>query len=363
MVPFLALRHWILLFAALAPALSLAAETAATTGVDKPDAVPTATAPAIAIVLPLASSSYGRAAEAVKAGFLAAAQAAGSESRVRVIGHGDDNVLPAIAAAWGAGVALVVGPLTRDDVRSTLALDISGARLLALNTPEDGSILPEHVYALTLAVESDGAQLARIAREDGARIVAEVVSDTPYEKRLQNAFTLAWEKAGGRTPTVYHFDPGPEMLRLLRRELRSHAPDAILLSVSAADAALAKSFLPPVPVYASSQIADDRSGLPQRDLDKVRYIELPWLAEPDNATLSGLPRGNFGNNALERLYALGIDAFSVALMLTQAAATPERIELDGATGRLTLMPDHTFAREGRLMMFREGRPVPVEPGR
>jgi len=353
-----ALRLCMLVLAALCSPLSLAADSAATSPTEAAAPPPGS----IALVLPLASPSYGRAAEAVKAGFVAAAQAAKSEARVKVIGHGDENVLPAIAAAYGGGASLIVGPLIRDDLKTVLALDITGARLLALNVTEDGTPLPANVYALTLAVESEGAQLAQAARDEGAQSLAEVVSDTPYEKRLQTSFTAAWEQAGGRSPAVYHFDPGVEMLRLLRRELRAHPVDAVLLSVSPENAALAKSFLPPGPVYTSSQLIDEGTAIAQRDLDNLRFVELPWIADPDNPAFAGLPRGKFGSISLERLYALGIDAFAVAQMLSQASV-PSRIDIEGATGRLFLKADHTFSREGRLMVFREGRPVPYERGR
>ncbi|MDQ6924140.1 MAG: penicillin-binding protein activator, partial [Pseudomonadota bacterium] len=99
---------------------------------------PQATSDVIALLLPLESAAYGPAAEAVKAGFLAAAKRAGISFRIRVIGHGDDGVLPALAAAVDAGVALVVGPLTRDDLKTVLAMAPSRPRMLALNQTDDG---------------------------------------------------------------------------------------------------------------------------------------------------------------------------------------------------------------------------------
>ena len=74
---------------------------------DRPDGTvgaPGTRSDTIALILPLESPTYGRAAEAVKAGFLAAAARAGSSARVRVIGHGDDGVLLAIAGAEASGV-------------------------------------------------------------------------------------------------------------------------------------------------------------------------------------------------------------------------------------------------------------------
>src|ERR1700687_892993 len=53
-----------------------------------PMMAPQATSDVIALLLPLESAAYGPAAEAVKAGFLAAAQRAGISSRIRGVGHG-----------------------------------------------------------------------------------------------------------------------------------------------------------------------------------------------------------------------------------------------------------------------------------
>jgi outer membrane PBP1 activator LpoA protein len=328
---------------------------------------PAATAPvrrptsdAICLVLPLESSPYGRAAAAVKAGFLAAAGAAGSTARVHVIAHGDDGVLPAFAAATESGAGLIVGPLTRDDVKTVLALAPARPRVLVLNQSEDGSPLPDDVFALTLSVDSDATLLAGQVRADGARVVASVVSDAPLQRRFKAAFAATWERAGGEPLHNYRFDPNPEVLRLLRHELAARPADATLLAVNASDAALAKSFLPPGPVYASSQIADNLPPPMLRDLEGVRYVEIPWLADPSSPALARLPHADLGDPVLERLYALGLDAFVIAQLLSSPIA-PDRVELDGATGHLSLTPSRVFAREGTLMVIRDGQPMVYIP--
>ncbi len=53
--------------------------------------------------------TFGRAAGAVRAGFLAAAAAA--NIKPLVIGHGDDDVLTAFNAAKEGGARVIVGPL------------------------------------------------------------------------------------------------------------------------------------------------------------------------------------------------------------------------------------------------------------
>ena len=316
----------------------------------------------IGLVLPLQSTSYGRAAEAVRDGFLAAARAAHRESGVHVFGHGDDGVLPAIDEAARRGASLIVGPLVRDDVKAAIALDISGERFLVLNHLDDGAPLPSNVYALSLAIESDAAQLARVASEDGVHALASVTNDSPLQRRFHDAFAALWAKESTLALRDYRFSASPDMLQLLRHELAARGVDGVLLAVDGADAISAKAFLPQVPVYASSQMVDDQPALTARELDNVRYIEIPWLATPDRTTFGGIARPAFASNVLARLYALGIDAFGVAELLAEGGA-PQQLDYDGATGHLSLLPSHLFAREGEPMIIRDGVAVPYVPGR
>ncbi len=323
---------------------------------------PQVTSDVIALLLPLESAAYGPAAEAVRAGFLAAAKRAGITSRIRVIGHGDDGVLPALAVAADAGVALVVGPLTRDDLKTVIAMSPSRPRMLALNQTDDGSPLPDNAYALTLSVESDAVQIARIAHADGARTVAVVVSSGALQRRFATAFGAEWQNTGRAPPTQYPFDPNPELLGQFRRELTARPPDAVLLAIDSDDTALAKSFLPPGRVYAVSHIADALPPPMLRDLEGVRYIEIPWLAEPESLAAAGPPRTRYESPLQERLYALGLDALALAQMFAEPVP-PDRVELDGATGHLSLTPARTFVRQGTMMVIHDGRTMPDLAGR
>ena len=147
------------------------------------------------------------------------------------------------------------------------------------------------------------------------------------------------------------------MLGLLRRELAARPPDAVVLAVDSEDAALARTFLPSRPVFAISQIADDLPPQLLRDLEGTRYVEIPWLAEPESPSFAGMPKASLGAPLLDRLYALGLDAFALAQMLADPVP-PERVELDGATGHLSLTPGGAFAREGIVMLIRDGRVQP-----
>ena len=74
------------------------------------------------------SPAYARAAEAVRDGFLAAAEAAGAKDKCVVIGHKDDGVLAAFDEARARGVRVVVGPLLRDDLKTLAIADRDSSR-------------------------------------------------------------------------------------------------------------------------------------------------------------------------------------------------------------------------------------------
>ena len=86
-----------------------------------------------------------------------------------------------------------------------------------------------------------------------------------------------------------------------------------------------------------------------------------WVVVPDSAAFAKLPRPEYANAALDRLYALGLDAFRVAEVFV--TAPPDRLSFDGATGRVELSDSRQIWREGRLATFRAGAIVPLDAGR
>jgi outer membrane PBP1 activator LpoA protein len=247
-----------------------------------PDAKGAATpAPAtawLALMLPLQSPTYGRAADAVKQGFSAAASAAAV--KFDVITHGDGDVRAALDSAKASGARVIVGPLVRDDVRAIAGVGRDVPWIIALNQLDEGNPLPVRVYTLALAIDGEARQLARRARSDGAQSVVIVGGETALQKRFADAFVGEWILAGGGPPATLRFDRAPGMLAVLRREFTRAAPDAVLLAVDAQDAALAKPYLGTVTAYASSQVNDRQA---ERRLVQVLVTQrsLPsWIRQP-----------------------------------------------------------------------------------
>ncbi len=324
----------------------------------RPARPPPAATDLVALILPLEVPAFARAADAVRAGFLAAADAAGARDKCVVIGHKDGGVLAAFDEARRRGVRVIVGPLLRDDLKTLAIADGDVPWTIALNRVEDGTALPDVVYSFPLAVESDARVIARRAKADGVQAIDVVASDPPLMKRMAMAFTREWVDDGGAAPAALRFDPSPEALTLMRRNLSRAVPDAVVLAMDGNDAALAKPFIGALPAYASGLLFERPDQAVVRDLDNVRIVEVPWLVTPDAPELAKFPRRDMGSAALDRLYALGLDAFAVSQAFGDDA--PERFDLEGATGHVTLGEGRNFLREGRFGVYRDGRLVPLD---
>ena len=338
------------------PTLSAAQPTPARND-DDSIAPPRRATAAIALVLPLASTTYGRASVAVKDGFLAAAAAANEQTLV--ISHGDNDVEAAFAQAREAGARVIVGPLVRDDVKAIAVMGVESPLVLALNQVDEGVTLPPNMFALTLTVENDGRQLAKLARDTGARTAAVISVDTPLQRRFAAAFAETWMAQGGSAPISLHFDRSPDTLVLLKRELAKRPVDVALLAIDSADAVLVKPYVGTIATYAGSSINDRQPRETLRELEDVRFVDIPWLANPDAKEFARISHPSLSSATLDRLYALGVDAFRAAQLFSEGRI--DRIEFDGATGRLTLDATRQFTRESRALQFKSGQVVPAGP--
>lgn len=315
----------------------------------------------IALVLPLDTPAYARAADAVRAGFVAAAEAGRGRTTYVVVPHAADGVLEAFEVARRSGAKVIVGPLVRDDLRIVAQTYLELPWTLALNQSEDAALGPPQLFTFSLTVESDARAIARRMHDDSAQNVAIVGADTPLMKRFASAFASEWLLSGGNVPNAFLFDPTPDALTVLKRQLGRKTPDAALLAVDGVDAPLVKPFLGTVAAYASALVFDRKSVATLRDLDGLAIVEIPWLVTPGAPEFAKFARRDFGSESLERLYALGLDAFRIAQALMDGP--PLQFVLEGATGRVTLAEGRQFVREGRLAVYRAGQLVPLDGGR
>jgi outer membrane PBP1 activator LpoA protein len=316
----------------------------------------------LALLLPLASPDFARVAEALRLGFLAASKRSGEELSIGVIATSESNesIVAGYESAVQRGARLVVGPMTRSGVSALAASRRASLPTLGLNQPEDKIDLPPRFYTLGLALEAEAQLVAHTAFAENFKSAILVSAKTPLAQRSRNAFSQAWLQFGGTIKASYEFDPQTDYVAL-KETLSTAAVDMIFLAADAEQARAARPYLNNnIAVFATSQVNSERSdALANVDLNGIRFVEMPWLVQPDHPAVMIYPREEGMAADAERFYALGIDAFRVAAALLK---NPRALNLDGVTGKLKLFGSH-IEREPIQAVFRNGAGVAFEDER
>ena len=346
------------LFSALLPAVLYGGLTALATA-DALAGEPAVRTPHIALVLPLNSPSFGRHADAVKQGFVAAARMekiGAPPLRIYAVNEDTLNLLAIYEQAIELGAQLVVGPLTRNGVAALAASNLVTVPTLALNTLEPRSPQPARLYLFGLAIELDARQIAQLAISDGRRNAFLISDDTPFSKRMQQAFREEFARLSGMVVAEFAYGSDQTSLIKLRNAAKLGVADLAFLALDRARAVTVRPYLGnSLAIYATSQINAGSGPLAARDLDQVRFVDMPWLLQADHPAVMVYPRPQFGDAVdLERLYALGIDAFRIGLELLRQNRAPV---LDGVTGRIRLARDQQFVRELTAAQYVDGKTV------
>jgi hypothetical protein len=248
----------------------------------------------------------------------------------------------------------VAGPLTRNGVAALASNGELMTPTLALNTMD--SARTDQLYFFGLPAETEARQSAQRATSAGFLSAIIVSTNTPLSKRLAQAFSDEWQRAGGivHSEIVYSGDPTP------LKELPIEPGNSVFMAAEVDKARLLRPYIDSIlPVYATSQIfSGNNNTLVNYDLADVRFVDMPWLLQPDHPAVMIYPRAAPALTPdMERLYALGIDAYRLLQVLFEHNAA-NTLPLDGVTGKITLV-GHQFQREGTLAIMRQGQGVPV----
>ncbi len=315
----------------------------------KPPATPTplgVDAPHIALLLPVDSSTFRRHGEALRDGFLAASKISDPPKlliRVYPVGEDAKQAVVAYKQAAETGARLVIGPLLRAAAAAVAAGDISVPTLL-LNAPEGALPNKPDLYAISLQIETEAQQAAQLAYQEGRRSAYTIVGESQLLRRANRAFIEEFVKLGGKHVGEFLFNTSPAELTRLRQAVETRTAEMAFLSLTTQQARAVRTTLEPLALYAVSQAyGGDVSPAAVVDLAGIRVFDMPWLLQRDHPAVMIYPRAaSAGDLDLERLYALGIDAWRIGQALL---ARHTEIVLDGVTGKLTLGRDRQFARE------------------
>jgi uncharacterized protein len=308
--------------------------------------------PHIALLLPLKSAVFGSAADVVQQGFMAAVSLKKGGLPIRAYPDIDENgnIIATYRQAIANGARAVVGPLTRNGVAALAAESYIPIPTLALNVVE--SQPAQQLYFFGMAAEAEARQVAQLASRQGLHQAIVIATRAQLSQRLQLAFEEEWHSSGGAILREIEFNDDPESFADI-----TETPDMmIFLATNAEKARLIRPYLSnKLPIYSTSQIfTGNDNTLTNYDLNGIRFIDVPWLLQPDHPAVMIYPRASTPLSAdSERLYALGIDAYRlVQLLLANKIATA--LPLDGVSGNIQLH-GHVFTREPIPAVFQQGR--------
>lgn len=344
-------------------ALSALLSPALCAAVDDPASRPPTEPPFIGLLLPLNAPEFSRAAEAVRLGCQAALPFMSRRQPVQVVRTDAQasNIIAEYEAAVQRGAAVMIGPLTRSGVTALATAGHITVVTLALNVADGDLPLPPRLYTFGLSVESEARTVARAAFAQGLREAVVVEASTLLAKRVARAFADEWFSLAGKISDVREFGPRGDLVDM-RRGLADSQAQLIFLAAEADQARTVRPYLNnQIPVFATSQINDGKNDpLVNGDLNGIRFVDMPWLVQPDHAAVMIYPRLEGLSTELQRFYALGIDSCRIAGQLLGGQQT---INLDGVTGKIVYRGGSSLQREPVQAVFRDGVGVSLEGAR
>jgi len=343
--------------------------------------VPAAPArPAVVLLLPAPTTAFAQPAQALRAGFEAAHKVSGDDVALQVVqlADGSEALAAALQAAGDSGAGVIVGPLPRAAVTDVVDGQRSALPLVALNFPESDAAAPGSMLAMALSLESEAQRICRFALSEVVGLggisarprIAVVARAAGLERRIAQAYVQAL-RAQGEVPQLIEWVPGaPNAAADLAAQLAQPGLEAVFLALTARDAAQIRALIPrQAQVFGTSllYVGDPRvspeAATLAHDLEGVRFVDMPWLLQPDHAGVMVYPAPTTMMPAeMLRLYALGIDAYRVA---TAWMKGERRFEIDGVTGRLSIDRAQSLRveRTPLLGVYRGGSVQRIDVGR
>jgi outer membrane PBP1 activator LpoA protein len=342
----------------------------------------------IAVLLP-ESGPLAQAAQAIKAGFLAAEnENHGDKPKIRF--YDSEAALPGLlyrqAVTDGAG--LIVGPLEKDKLKVLAETTPLTVPVLALNHVP--GLTAQNLYQYTLSPIDEAEQAVAKAWSEGYRKALILVPNSDLGKRLAQGYADAWRNHDGIILKTQYFDPkSGDFTRTIEKLLNfdesagryrqiselipglQFAPrkredaDVVFMTADPAQArALNRQFktyrLDGVAVYATPHLyGNDPDPVQDEALDGITFCDIPWFfpgAYRDTIDAAALQTPWKQKQSIYlRLLAMGIDAYNLAGRLRQS----DKEEYPGATGNLLRLPDGRIRRNLFCARFSNGIPEPL----
>lgn len=341
----------------------------------------------IAVMLPL-NGPLANAAAAVRDGLLTAYYNALNQGYpvpgILFYDSASEEIISLYNQALDAGAELIIGPLDKNQVAALANVRSLPVPTLALNYI-DAEAPPKNLYQFGLAPEDEARQAAEQAITEGARLAAVLYPEGAWGGRVANAFQQKFEELGGivsahatftddatgATRALLDLGQSQGRMRTLSRYTglkiefeprRRQDVDIIFMVANAAQArqlkpALNFNYAGNLPVFAISQVyAGSPAPSVDRDLNGVRFLDLPWLLDQDSPLHQDADNvWPNGHGRYERLFAMGVDAYRLHARLGMLQSVPDSF-LPGVTGQLSVGEQRKLARRLQWAYFSGGTP-------
>ncbi|WP_231732042.1 penicillin-binding protein activator [Rheinheimera sp. EpRS3] len=341
----------------------------------------------IAVLLPL-QGQFRQHAQAIQYGILAAAGANNAEL-VFI-----DSQQPAAALREQISALqaeFVIGPLLKDQV-DTISNEADWPwPTLFLNTHDTNKTDAKDKFYFALSMEDEATQVAELFQQKSYRRPVVISAANNIAVRMQQHFSRQWQQLGHPPAESYQFNSKEDLEALIAslletdrsrerlKQINSLVPqkletephsrldiDAIYLIADPVQTQLFKPFVdvsvsptaPRLPIYASSRShSTSLSSTDLRDLNGLTFTEMPWmLGEQSSVELRAQYQQLFKeqDETLQRLFAMGYDAFKLVGSLRQQQQLPSAV-FPGLTGQLRLSPDGSIVRQLSWASYRNSR--------
>nr|WP_154325376.1 penicillin-binding protein activator [Pantoea sp. 201603H] len=304
-----------------------------------------------------------------------------------------------LAQAQQEGATLVVGPLLKNDVEQ-LAASQTPLNVLALNEPGNIQNHPNFCY-FALSPEDEARDAAHHIWEQGKRVPLLLVPRSSLGDRVSTAFAQEWQKLGGSMVQQQKFGSTAE----LKQGINSGAGISLngtpvnVQSAQSQDVSIAGLTIPapqssePAPassgsvdatyivatqdelqlikpmiamrvssrsnvsLYASSRSFQAGAGPDYRlEMEGLQFSDIPLLTGANPSLMQQAARSFNNDYSLVRLYAMGIDAWTLANHFSEMRQLPG-FQMNGNTGNLSATQDCVINRKLTWSQYRQGQIV------
>ncbi|WP_054686994.1 penicillin-binding protein activator [Pantoea stewartii] len=325
-----------------------------------------------------------------------------SNAQVKVYDTSSQPIAQVMQQAQQDGATLVVGPLLKNNVE-TVANSQTPLNVLALNEPEHIQNHPNICY-FALSPEDEARDAAHHIWDQGKRQPLLLLPRNGLGDRVATAFAKEWQSLGGGTVLQQRFGsvselkqginsgagismsgtpvvipsasqpqnvsvagltiPAPQTSAPAASE--SGAVDAAYIVSTQDELQLIKPMISMrtgsrsnVALYASSRSAQAGAGPDFRlEMEGLQYSDIPLLSGANPGLMQQAARSFNNDYSLVRLYAMGMDAWTLANHFNQMRQVPG-FSLDGNTGKLSATPDCVINRKLTWNQYRQGNIVPA----